>query len=545
MVFNSLEFALFLPVVLALYYACPRRNRNLVLLAAGYVFYGFWDVRFLYLVSVSTVLDYCTGLMIGRGRMSLAQRLAPSAHVLGFALAFLVLDWRALQLPAEGGIALDWARLFTPTPFGIKVFALTSACVLAAHALYAPLSRLPEPRRRLLFLRVSLVGQLGMLAVFKYYNFFVDSADALAQRFGSSADALRLDIVLPIGISFYTFQTLSYVIDVYYRRMQPVARLRDFALFVSYFPPLVAGPIERASHLVPRILGERRVTSDHFLLGSFLILLGLFKKVAIADGLAGSVASVYGASSGVGWLDVVCATGAFALQIYCDFSGYSDIATGCSLFFGIDLLKNFDLPYFSVNPSEFWRRWHISLSSWLRDYLYIPLGGSRGGAARTYCNLMLTMVLGGLWHGAAWNFVLWGAYQGLLLVVHRAFTGGRTAEPTYGLLQRLPRMAFFMIFVCYGWLLFRATSLAQIADFTRILFTGPFDGTLHMQLPTASALLALPLLLALELAQFTSRSAAYHRRFTPALRGGLYAVLTTLILLGTSNEAQQFIYFQF
>jgi D-alanyl-lipoteichoic acid acyltransferase DltB (MBOAT superfamily) len=384
-----------------------------------------------------------------------------------------------------------------------------------------------------------------MLAVFKYYNFFVDSADALAQRFGTSAAALHLDIVLPIGISFYTFQTLSYVIDVYYRRMEPVERLRDFALFVSYFPPLVAGPIERASHLVPRILGERRVTIDHFLLGAFLILLGLFKKVAIADGLAGSVASVYNASSGVGWLDVTCATIAFALQIYCDFSGYSDIASGCSLFFGIDLLKNFDLPYFSVNPSEFWRRWHISLSSWLRDYLYIPLGGSRGGEARTYRNLMLTMVLGGLWHGAAWNFVLWGAYQGLLLVVHRAAVGARTEPPPGGLLHRLPRMAFFMIFVCYGWLLFRATSLEQILHFTGILFTGPFDATLHMRTPTTSALLAVPVLIALEAAQFTTRSLEYHRRLAPALRGGLYAVLAVLFLLGTSNEAQQFIYFQF
>jgi D-alanyl-lipoteichoic acid acyltransferase DltB (MBOAT superfamily) len=327
--------------------------------------------------------------------------------------------------------------------------------------------------------------------------------------------------------------------------MQPVERLRDFALFVSYFPPLVAGPIERASHLVPRILGERKVTLDHFLLGAFLILLGLFKKVAIADGLAGSVNSVYGASTGVGWLDVACATVAFALQIYCDFSGYSDIASGCSLFFGIDLLKNFDLPYFSVNPSEFWRRWHISLSTWLRDYLYIPLGGSRHGEARTYRNLMLTMVLGGLWHGAAWNFVLWGAYQGLLLVVHRAVAGAKAVEWSGGLFHRLPRMALFMIFVCYGWLLFRSGSLEQIVQLTSILFTGPFDSALHMRMPTTSALLAVPVLLALEVAQFTTRSFEYHRRLAPPLRGGLYAVLTILLLLGTSNEAQQFIYFQF
>jgi D-alanyl-lipoteichoic acid acyltransferase DltB (MBOAT superfamily) len=545
MVFNSLAFAAFLPIVLVLYHLAGRRHQNLLLLCAGYVFYGFWDVRFLYLVSVSTVLDYCTGLMIGKGRMTLAQRLAPSAHVIGFALVFLVPDYRAVRLGGPDGSAIEWARLLTPQPFGVNVLALTLVVVLLAHALYPRLSRLPEDRRRLLFLRASLVGQLGMLAVFKYYNFFVDSADVLAQRFGWSAESLHLHIVLPIGISFYTFQTLSYVIDVYHRRMEPVERLRDFALFVSYFPPLVAGPIERASHLVPRILGERKVTLDHFMLGAFLILLGLFKKVAIADGLAGSVNSVYGAGSGVAWLDVACATVAFALQIYCDFSGYSDIASGCSLFFGIDLLKNFDLPYFSVNPSEFWRRWHISLSTWLRDYLYIPLGGSRDGEARTYRNLMLTMVLGGLWHGAAWNFVLWGAYQGLLLVVHRAVMGAKAAAFSGGLLARLPRMAFFMIFVCYGWLLFRAGSFAQIAEFTTILLTGPFDSALSMQKPTTSALLGVPVLIALEAAQFTTRSVEYHRRLAPALRGGVYAVLTVLFLLGTSNEAQQFIYFQF
>jgi alginate O-acetyltransferase complex protein AlgI len=545
MLFNSLHFAIFLPVVLCLYYAAGRRYQNLLLLAAGYFFYGCWDVRFLYLVSVSTVLDYCTGLMIGKGRMSFVQRLAPSAHVLSFALLFLVLDWSALHFGGPGFVQLDIARLFSPDPFGVKVFLLTLAVVVAAHLTYPRLRQLPEPQRRKFFLYCSLFGQLGMLAVFKYYNFFVDSADALVTRFGFDADRLHLDIVLPIGISFYTFQTLSYVLDVYWRRMEPVDRLRDFALFVSYFPPLVAGPIERASHLIPRILGERRVTLDHFANGSFLILLGLFKKIAIADGLTTAVASVFNTDNPVSGIDIMAASAAFALQIYGDFSGYSDIAIGCSLFFGIDLIKNFDLPYFSVNPSEFWRRWHISLSTWLRDYLYIPLGGSRGGEAKTYRNLMTTMVLGGLWHGAAWNFVLWGAYQGLLLVIHRIWTRGKSGDQPIALWQRLPRMAFFFVFVCYGWLLFRAISLEQIADFTRILFTAPLQGGFHMKAPTTSALLGIPVLLAIEAGQFRVQHGSSVTRPMPLLRGAAYALLTFLIVLGTSNEAQQFIYFQF
>jgi D-alanyl-lipoteichoic acid acyltransferase DltB (MBOAT superfamily) len=545
MVFNSLEFALFLPLVLVLYYLSARRFQNLVLLVAGYVFYGFWDIRFLYLVSVSTVLDFCTGLMIGNGRMTLAQRLQPSAHVLGFALVFLVPDWHAFHFGPGAVLKVDWARWCTPTPLGVRVLGVTLLVVMLAHLAYPRLAALTEDRRRLFFLRCSLFGQLGLLGVFKYYNFFVSSANTLLSRFGVDVGALHLDIVLPIGISFYTFQTLSYVCDVYFRRMQPAERLADFALFVSYFPPLVAGPIERASHLLPRILGERRVTLADLSRAPYLIALGLFKKMAIADGIAGSVASVYSTSGHVGWLDIAVGTVSFAAQIYCDFSGYSDIASGCSLLFGIDLLKNFDLPYFSVNPSEFWRRWHISLSSWLRDYLYIPLGGNRGTEARTQLNLMLTMVIGGLWHGAAWNFVLWGFYQGFLLVAHRRIVG-RDAQPfTGGLLGRLPRMAFFFVFVCYGWLLFRANSLEQIGRFNRILFTDFSDMHLHMKTPTLSALLGLPLLMLLEAFEYAARSPSYIRRSPQAVRAAVYAVLIVLTVFGASNESQQFIYFQF
>ncbi|HEX2730531.1 MAG TPA: MBOAT family O-acyltransferase [Polyangiaceae bacterium] len=544
MIFNSLEFLVFLPVVLGLYFAIGPRLQNLLLLIAGYVFYGAWDVRFLYLVSVSTVLDFCTGLMIGNGRMTRRQRITPSLHVLSFAAVFLVVDWRAVSLD-RGTLQIDWVRLSTPTSFGLTVLGLTALIVGLAHALYPVFERMPEPKKRLFFLRCSLFGQLGMLGVFKYYNFFVDSADALATRCGFSAQVLHLNLILPIGISFYTFQTLSYVLDVYWGRMKPAEHLRDFALFVSYFPPLVAGPIERASHLLPRILGERKVTFDNFAKGAFLIAVGLVKKVAIADGLAGTVASVYDSSGAVGFTDVAVGTAVFAFQIYGDFSGYSDIASGVSLFFGIELLKNFDHPYFSINPSEFWRRWHISLSSWLRDYLYIPLGGNRGSEARTYRNLMLTMVLGGLWHGAAWNFVLWGAYQGLLLVAHRAIVGPGARPFTGSFLARLPRMAFFFVFICYGWLLFRASSFKRVVEFTRVLVSDFSDLGLHLKMPPASALFGLLVLGMIEVLQFQTETPFFHLRLRAPVRGLLFAVVVLAFILGSSNEAQQFIYFQF
>jgi alginate O-acetyltransferase complex protein AlgI len=328
--------------------------------------------------------------------------------------------------------------------------------------------------------------------------------------------------------------------------MEPAENLLDFGLFVCYFPPLVAGPIERASHLLPRILGPRPVTLDHWCRGAFLVALGLMKKVTIADGLAGSVASIYGSAGQASFVDIIAATVAFAIQIYCDFSGYSDIASGVSLFFGIDLLKNFDQPYFSINPAEFWRRWHISLSTWLRDYLYVPLGGNRGSRARTTRNLMLTMVIGGLWHGAAWNFVLWGAYQGLLLVVHRLVAGAAPRPYQGGLLGRLPRMVFFFAFVCYGWLLFRATSFHQIAEFTGTVLTAGGGWSWHIKQPDLGVFIGLPLLAALEVWQFTSGGDPLHyRRAVAPVRGLIHAALIFIIVLGTSHDPQQFIYFQF
>ena len=262
---------------------------------------------------------------------------------------------------------------------GWMVLAGTIVAVGLANLIYYPLSNLTETRRRHVGLILTIAANLSFLGFFKYFNFFVDSANHVLSRLGLPAGMFHLHIVLPAGISFYTFQSLSYTIDVYKQRTKAVRSLEDYALFVMFFPVLVAGPIERAGHMMPKLTAPRTITLDQSTRGLFLILMGLFKKVAIADGLASAVNTVYNATGQPSWADVVAATVLFAFQIYCDFSGYTDIARGTGKLLGIDLLLNFNLPYFSRGPSEFWRRWHISLSSWLRDYLYFPLGGRRDG----------------------------------------------------------------------------------------------------------------------------------------------------------------------
>ena len=404
-------------------------------------------------------------------------------------------------------------------------------------------------RKRLLW--VSLACNLGMLAIFKYLGFFVESFQSLLSSFGYQADPFMLSIVLPVGISFYTFQTLSYTIDIYRRELEPTQDFLDFALFVAFFPQLVAGPIERAKNLLPNIAKPRVLSWEDFGRGAVLCLIGLIKKVVIADAIAPSVDAVY-SSPDPTRLDILLATWLFAIQIYCDFSGYTDIARGVAKMLGFRLMRNFAQPYFAADPQEFWRRWHISLSSWLRDYLYISLGGNRGGPAKTYRNLMATMTLGGLWHGAAWNFVAWGVYQGALLAVHRMISGrhggsGEGARRSLGawLLRFVAITAFFQV-VCYGWLLFRATSFTQITEFTgRLAGLIEAPAGLTMPVPPAPALLALIGLFFWDMLIEWSGNVRFYAGWPMVIRASLYAGMIYLLAFGATTTTSAFIYFQF
>ncbi len=381
MLFNSQAFAVFFVVVFGLYWLLRRAEtpRVLLLLAASYMFYGYWDWRFLGLIVFSTVLDFLVGAAMGRST---------------------------------------------------------------------------DPRRRKRLLLLSLVGNLGVLGFFKYYNFFAGELALLLADVGVTPDAVLLEIVLPVGISFYTFQTLSYTIDIYRGDLTPERSPLRFALFVAFFPQLVAGPIVRARDFLPQIPRPPVLHASDFERGLTLIFWGLVKKVVIADYLGSELVKPFWDDPATfgGGVSLLAMYG-YAFQIYGDFSGYSDMAIGTARLLGFDLGANFRAPYRSTSPSEFWTRWHISLSSWLRDYLYIPLGGNRRGATRTYVNLTLTMLLGGLWHGASWMFVLWGLFHGLLLIGGRL--AGWTDVPRGSLALWTRRLVMFQL-VCFGWVLFAA-----------------------------------------------------------------------------------------
>lgn len=404
-----------------------------------------------------------------------------------------------------------------------------------------------EPQQhRLWLLRLSLITNLGLLGFFKYFNFFSESLQVLLRSLGIEIPLQTLNVILPVGISFYTFQALSYTIDVYRGQIHATRSFWDFFLAVLFFPHLVAGPIQRAANLLSQVMQPRRTTALQFTDGLHLIAWGFFKKVVIADRLA-PIVDVYFHAHSVSGGEAVVAIFAFAIQIYCDFSGYTDIARGVAKLMGFEFMLNFNLPYFATNPSDFWQRWHISLSSWLRDYLYVPLGGNRGSNLRTYRNLMLTMVLGGLWHGAAWNFVLWGVYHGGLLTVHRLLSPWLPKRVPGDVSPRARAWHVFsillmFIFTCYGWLLFRATSMGQIAQMSTALLS-PLE-----QFPTDTALtvaaLTLPLF-TVQMIQYASGRLDIHRLPLPApVLACIYgALLYCVAFLGAQPQA--FVYFQF
>ncbi len=396
-------------------------------------------------------------------------------------------------------------------------------------------------RRRLLW--ISLVSNLGLLGFFKYFNFFAASAVEVLASLGFKPDPVTLEVLLPVGISFYTFQSLSYTIDVYRRQLAPARSLRDFAVFLLFFPQLVAGPIERATHMLPQVMRRREVSATMVREGLWLILFGFYKKVVLADNLSSFTGRVFGQPSAAHGFEVMLAIYAFAFQIYGDFSGYSDIARGTARLLGFDLMHNFRVPYLSTSPSEFWQRWHISLSRWLRDYLYVPLGGNRGASSKTYCNLMLTMVLGGLWHGAAWNFVAWGAYQGALLCVHRLFWGRQGGSPSEELtLGRLLRAAVFFQFVCFGWLLFAVHGLGDVWVLAHQLFH-PFE--LNGKVALADLILFATPVVLIDLVLFRSGSLEAINVWPRPVRLAICACLFGLIVLSGRPGGQDFIYFQF
>jgi len=399
-------------------------------------------------------------------------------------------------------------------------------------------------RKRLVTL--SLVVNLGLLGFFKYAGFFVDSAQRLFESVGFSPDPWHLHIVLPVGISFYTFQTLSYTIDVYRGQLKPLRDPFDFALYVAFFPQLVAGPIERAAHLAPQFTRKAKVSARDWEEGGWLVLWGLFKKCVIADNLAPVVEAVYANPAVATGPEVLIATYAFAFQIYCDFSGYTDIARGVSRWLGYDLRLNFNLPYVAAGLRDFWRRWHISLSSWLRDYLYIPLGGNRGGSWLTARNLMITMLLGGLWHGAAWTFVVWGALHGLYLGIERI--GAPWWRKLAVVLPRWLGQSLAMVLtfhlVCMSWVFFRAGSLGEAMQLLNQLSDwGSARGEISRWL-WQMAILLVPLL-GIQLLQWRTGDHLIVLRLSAVTRLLILSVLLWQILaLGVFGE-REFIYFQF
>ncbi len=522
MIFNSIAFFVFLAIFLPLYFVLKGRMRLVLCLVASYFFYGWWDWRFLSLILTSTLIDYAVGLQI---------------------------------------------------------------------------SKTEDPRRRKRLLTVSMIANLGFLAFFKYFNFFIESFRELMLSVGVEPSFNTLYIILPVGISFYTFQSMSYTIDVYFKKIEIEKDFLRFSTFISFFPQLVAGPIVRASDFLPQFKNDREFSWDRVIAGSGQMLWGFYKKVVVADSLAPFVDQCFAAPGGFSSLHLLIGVIFYSFQIYCDFSGYSDIAIGLARIMGFDFPDNFRTPYFSRNFSEFWTRWHISLSSWLRDYLYIPLGGSRSGSlgsrlftiislvgsvaitgwwwlipiyivvivatARwmrgskkasievyTYLNLMITMLLGGLWHGASWAFVFWGFLHGLYLVVQRLL------GPWWGKLLdalRAPQwlqagldMALVYFFTCLAWVYFRAPDfeianqviegIASLENFT--------PGSIVNKFWVFKGFIVIAILVAVD---WTNLQVTYYKVLlrNPIFRVLSFSAILWLIAFFGTFGSNSFIYFQF
>ncbi len=520
MLFNSYIFAVFFTVFVLLYWLL-RRNRpgqTVLILTGSYIFYGWWDERFLILIITSTITDYVVMLGMVNTKLDLRRGMAFSAYLLVASSVLMIPHWDETA----------WALWFVV------------AYLTAGWIIYPRLFRLTETARRKALLIYILWVDLGVLGVFKYFNFFADSLTGAAGSLGWNVDPVTLNVVLPVGISFYTFQTIGFCIDVYRGKTRPPADFWQFSAYVGFFPQLVAGPIERGGHLLPQFAKAHTPSLD----GAWLFVWGLYKKIVIADNLAPIVQTVFANPEAAGSADLAAAVLAFAFQIYCDFSGYSDMARGLARMLGFDIILNFNLPYAARTPSEFWSRWHISLSSWLRDYLYVPLGGNRMGRLLTYRNLMITMLLGGLWHGAAWTFVLWGAFHGAVLVAYRAigvdeWLARRRGPELILRVQDIGLTALMFLLVCIGWLLFRAQDMHTVAAFVR-----GFDGIESVE-PFKAVLFYVAPLLAFEAVQFWKREPEPWPRLPQLTRLNIQLFVLFSLFLLSSAKTQEFIYFAF
>ncbi|NEN25314.1 MBOAT family protein [Cryomorpha ignava] len=483
MLFNSLDFAIFLPIVFLLFWFVTktRKQQNGLIVLASYVFYGWWDWRFLSLILFSTLVDYTIGLQMGK-----TERVS----------------------------------------------------------------------KRKVLLWTSLLVNLGLLGFFKYYNFFVDNFITAFSFFGHDFQAGTLNVILPVGISFYTFQTLSYTIDVYRRQLEPTRDFMAFTAFVSFFPQLVAGPIERATHLLPQFFTKKKFSYPEAVDGMRQILWGLFKKVVIADNCGAYADIIFNNSDQYSGLTLVLGGVFFAFQIYGDFSGYSDIAIGTGRLFGFRLMQNFAFPYFSRDIAEFWRRWHISLSTWFRDYLYIPLGGSRGSMAKVVRNVFIIFLVSGFWHGANWTFVIWGGLNAIYFLPLLLFGKNRRNLDVIGQhgfpsFREIAGMVGTFGLTVIAWIFFRADSVGHAFGYIAGIFTKEFFVLPSIQMSTYTIFPKTEILLVVIfiVMEWLGRENAYTlekmgHSWKRVYRYALYYVIIFAIFF-FGGQKQEFIYFQF
>lgn len=482
MLFNSIDFAIFLPIVFLLYWFVTDKNlklQNFLIVAASYLFYGWWDWRFLSLILFSTIVDYSVGLGL--------------------------------------------------------------------------LKQESQTKRKML-LWTSILLNLGFLGFFKYYNFFLDNFITAFSFFGTEIQANTLNIILPVGISFYTFQTLSYSIDVYKRKLEPTKDFIAFSAFVSFFPQLVAGPIERATHLLPQFYTKRTFDYSKAVDGMRQILWGLFKKIVIADNCAEYANLIFNNSADYSGSTLVLGALFFTFQIYGDFSGYSDIAIGTSRLFGFDLMRNFNFPYFSRDIAEFWRRWHISLSTWFRDYLYIPLGGSKGGTWMKVRNTFIIFIVSGFWHGANWTFIVWGALNAIYFLPLLLTNNNRNNLETVAqgkLLPSIKELSFILLtfgLTVFAWIFFRAENIGHALSYiSEILSTSLFS--IPKFAGMGRALITIILVAIFVLVEWLGREGQYAIshfgiKWKRPIRYAMYYTIIIAIFWFGGKE-QQFIYFQF